>query len=192
MADARYELVDIILSLETSENEEARKKAICRKLRLKSEHVHEFRMLKHSIDARKKLIKVQMRMEVGIDGPLPKKEQPIKQYPSLSGGEKRVVIIGCGPAGIFAALRCIELGSKPIIVERGKDASARRFDLGPIMKEGRVIEDSNYCFGKVELEPILTGSFIHALLSVVRCVMSMKPWWLTVRQREFLLMLTPM
>ena len=148
MADARYELVDIILSLETSENEEARKKAICRKLRLKSEHVHEFRMLKHSIDARKKLIKVQMRMEVGIDGPLPKKEQPIKQYPSLSGGEKRVVIIGCGPAGIFAALRCIELGSKPIIVERGKDASARRFDLGPIMKEGRVIEDSNYCFGE--------------------------------------------
>ena len=148
MAEARYELVDIILSLETSENEESRKKAICRKLHLKSERVHEFRMMKHSIDARKKLIKVQMRMEVGVDGPLPEKVKPTMEYPSLSDSAKRVVIVGCGPAGIFAALRCIELGVKPIIVERGKDASARRFDLGPIMKEGRVIEDSNYCFGE--------------------------------------------
>jgi len=148
MAEARYELVDIILSLDTSENEESRKKAICRKLHLKPERVHEFRLLKHSIDARKKLIKVQMRMEVGIDGPLPEKVQSVMEYPSLSSGAKRVVIVGCGPAGIFAALRCIELGAKPIILERGKDASARRFDLGPILKEGRVIEESNYCFGE--------------------------------------------
>ncbi len=53
-----------------------------------------------------------------------------------------------GPAGMFAALRAIELGWKPIILERGKDAIARRFDLAPILREGRIIEDSNYCFGE--------------------------------------------
>eukprot|EP01049_Picozoa_sp_SAG25_P027653 SAG25_NODE_14518_length_254_cov_0.664516_1_plen_47_part_01 len=47
---------------------------------------------------------------------------------------------------MFAALRALELGYKPIILERGKDASARRFDLAPLLREGRVIEDSNYCF----------------------------------------------
>jgi uncharacterized FAD-dependent dehydrogenase len=59
-----------------------------------------------------------------------------------------VVIVGCGPAGLFAALRCLESGARPILLERGKDASARRFDLAPILREGRVIEDSNYCFGE--------------------------------------------
>ena len=78
MAEARYELVDIILALDTSENLDARKKAICRKLRLKPEHVHEFRLLKHSIDARKTLIKVHIRMEGGIEGPVPEMAIPIK------------------------------------------------------------------------------------------------------------------
>lgn len=145
---ARYELVDIILPLEKSEDDAACKKAICKKLHVKPERIHAFRLQKHSIDARKAQIKVQLRMEVGIDGPLPEYEKPKSRYTKLQGNEKQVVIVGCGPAGMFAALRCIELGIKPIIVERGKDASARRFDLGPIMKEGRVIEDSNYCFGE--------------------------------------------
>jgi uncharacterized FAD-dependent dehydrogenase len=68
--------------------------------------------------------------------------------PALANDAKRVLIVGAGPAGLFAALRCLELGAKPIILERGKDASARRFDLAPILREGRVIEDSNYCFGE--------------------------------------------
>lgn len=148
MAEARYELVDIILSLEVSEDEAARKRAICRKLNLKPERIHEFRLQKHSIDARKPQIKVQMRMEVGVDGALPDFQKPVAHYPQVAKDAKQVIIVGCGPAGMFAALRCIQLGVKPIIVERGKDASARRFDLGPIMKEGRVIEDSNYCFGE--------------------------------------------
>jgi hypothetical protein len=59
-----------------------------------------------------------------------------------------VVIVGYGPAGMFAALRRLELGVKPIILERGKDASAHRFDLTPLLREGHGIEDSNYCFGE--------------------------------------------
>ena len=69
-------------------------------------------------------------------------------YPPLTAKAEKALIIGAGPAGIFAALRCIELGIQPILLERGKDASSRRFDLGPILKKGTVLENSNYCFGE--------------------------------------------
>jgi len=68
--------------------------------------------------------------------------------PDVHRAGKRVVIVGAGPAGLFAALRLIELGIKPIIVERGKDVRARRRDLAALNKEGVVNEESNYCFGE--------------------------------------------
>jgi len=144
----KVEVVDIILSLEKSEDDEARKKAVSRKLRVKPERIQQMRLIKHSIDARKADIRIQLRIEVGVDRVLPEYEAPEPSYDALPQDAKQVIIVGCGPAGMFAALRCIELGKKPIILERGKDASARRFDLGPILKKGTVIEDSNYCFGE--------------------------------------------
>ncbi len=142
------EVVDINLSLELSEDVAARKKAVAKKLRVKPERIREMRLIKHSIDARKVDIRIQMRMEVGIDCDLPEYIAPVPDYPVVGSEAASVIIVGCGPAGMFAALRSIELGKKPIILERGKDASARRFDLGPILKKGQVIEDSNYCFGE--------------------------------------------
>lgn len=144
----RIEIVDINLSLEKSEDEVAIKKAISRKLRLHPERIQAMRLIKHSIDARRSDIRIQLRMEVGINCELPEYIAPVPSYAEISAGAKQVIIVGCGPAGMFAALRCIQLGKKPIILERGKDASARRFDLGPILKKGNVIEDSNYCFGE--------------------------------------------
>ncbi len=144
----RIEKLDINLSLEKSEDEAARKKAISRKLRVHPDRIQSMRLIKHSIDARKSDIRIQLRMEVGIDCDLPNYIAPIPSYTAISDDAKKVIIVGCGPAGMFAALRCIQLGKKPIILERGKDASARRFDLGPILKKGTVIEDSNYCFGE--------------------------------------------
>ncbi|MGB0743482.1 MAG: NAD(P)/FAD-dependent oxidoreductase [Opitutales bacterium] len=141
-------LVDIVLPLETSEDESSQKQAAAQNLRLPESRIHELRLRKHSIDARQRQIKVQLRFEVGLDGPLPPDPELSKGYSKISTPAKTVLIVGCGPAGMFAALRCLELGLKPTILERGKDASARRFDLGPILKEGRVIEDSNYCFGE--------------------------------------------
>lgn len=148
MSEARIEIVDVILSLELSEDEGEWRGAVAEKLGVGPERVVGMRLLKHSIDARQRQIKVQLRLEVSVDGELPEEALPTPEYPAVGAGAPRVVIVGCGPAGMFAALRCLELGRKPVILERGKDASARRFDLKPIMKEGRVIEDSNYCFGE--------------------------------------------
>ncbi len=140
--------VDIILPLDLSEDEVAQRKAVGRKLNVHPGRIRDLRLRKHSIDSRKKEIKVQLRFEVGLDTPLPK-EDPIElDLPSVSAAPKTVIIVGSGPAGMFAALTAIERGWRPIVLERGKDASARRFDLAPILRHGTVIEDSNYCFGE--------------------------------------------
>lgn len=101
---------------------------------------------KRSLDARKKEIKYNLRLDVYVD----EKFTPVTQFffPKELDSAKKIIIIGCGPAGMFAALRAIELGIKPIIFERGKDVRARRRDLANIHKEQIVNPDSNYCFGE--------------------------------------------
>ncbi|MCB1234716.1 MAG: FAD-binding protein [Verrucomicrobiae bacterium] len=142
------ERVDIILPLIDSEKPEAWRAALAAKLGIAESRIVDMRLRKHSIDARKARIKVQLRLEAGIDGPLPEEPCPEANYPSTRPGAPVVVIVGSGPAGLFAALRCLERGKKPIVLERGKDASSRRYDLAPILRQGTVIEDSNYCFGE--------------------------------------------
>ena len=129
----RIETVDIILSLERSEDQEAWRKKVARNLRVHPRQIQEMRLCKHSIDARRSEIKVQLRVEVGIGMNLPPEPSCQPDYAEVGASAKRIVIVGCGPAGMFAALRAIELGCKPIVIERGKDVSARRFDLAPIL-----------------------------------------------------------
>jgi len=140
--------VDIILPIEQSEDSDVQRQAIAQKLKVSPSRIIDFRLRKHSIDARQKQIKAQLRFEVGLDQALAADPELKPDYPSVKSEAKPVIIVGCGPAGLFAGLRCLERGFKPILLERGKDASARRFDLGPILKKGTVIEDSNYCFGE--------------------------------------------
>lgn len=144
----KIETVDIVLPLERSEEDAARRKAAAKKLGVPVSRIGGVVLRKHSIDARQRNIKVQLRLDVAMDGPPPEEIKPTWHAPALPADPRKAVIIGCGPAGMFAALRCLENGVKPIVLERGKDASARRFDLAPILREGRVIEDSNYCFGE--------------------------------------------
>lgn len=141
-------LVDVALRIEQSEDESAQRKAVARKLCIPPSRIRELRLRKHSIDARKPQIKANLRFEVGLDAELPAEPEPTVSLPSIHDTAKTVLIVGSGPAGLFAALTAIERGWKPIVLERGKDASARRFDLAPLLREGRVVEDSNYCFGE--------------------------------------------
>ncbi len=140
--------VDIVLPLDRSEDEGARREAAAAQLGVAVSRVGGTRLRKHSIDARQRAVKVQLRLDVALDGPLPAEEMPHWHAPGLPVHPRTVVIVGCGPAGLFAALRCLEMGVRPVILERGKDVSARRFDLAPLLREGRVIEESNYCFGE--------------------------------------------
>lgn len=147
-SDHSFQTLDIVLPLERSEDEAEWRKAAAEKLEVLPDEIVDIRLRKHSIDARQKQIKIQLRLEVSLEGELPADPELKPSYSAIGSEAKRIIIVGCGPAGMFAALRCIELGFKPIILERGKDASSRRFDLAPLLREGRVIEDSNYCFGE--------------------------------------------
>lgn len=142
------ETVDIVLALDKSEDDAARRQAAAAKLGVSAARIGGIKLRKHSIDARQREVKVQLRLDVALDAPLPPDETPQWSVPALGTQARPVIIVGCGPAGMFAALRCLENGLKPILLERGKDASARRFDLAPLLREGRVIEESNYCFGE--------------------------------------------
>lgn len=142
------ETVDVVLPLEKSEDDSARRQAAAIKLGIPASRIGGVKLRKHSIDARQRAVKVQLRLDVSLDAPLPPDPTPHWTAPPLPPDARPVIIVGCGPAGLFAALRCLENGLKPILLERGKDASARRFDLAPLLREGRVIEESNYCFGE--------------------------------------------
>lgn len=101
---------------------------------------------RRSIDARSRQVKVNCAFTVYLDGePIP---EPVKFMPRDVHNAPKVGIIGSGPAGLFAALRAIELGWKPIIFERGKDVRSRRRDLARLNKESLVNSESNYCFGE--------------------------------------------
>lgn len=117
-------------------------------LGISSERISSVRIKKRSIDARSKEVKIRMQAEIYYDEPAPIEKQISPDYRTLPPNARRVIIVGAGPAGMFAALRLIELGLKPIILERGKDVQARRYDLAAIQKRGIVNPDSNYCFGE--------------------------------------------
>lgn len=105
------------------------------------------RPTKRSIDARGKKVKVNITAEVFIGEAPTELISAHLDYPNVKD-KASVVIVGAGPAGLFAALRAIELGHKPIVLERGKDVQARRRDLAAINKEHIVNPESNYCFGE--------------------------------------------
>ena len=105
-----------------------------------------YQLLKQSIDARKKQVKVNLQVLLS-SSEIPEDISFKKNYPDVSKADQ-AIIVGSGPAGLFAALRLIELGIKPIVLERGKDVRTRRRDLAAINKEHVVDPDSNYCFGE--------------------------------------------
>jgi uncharacterized FAD-dependent dehydrogenase len=131
----------------TALNEQILKEEARKSLSVSNNDHVAIKILKRSIDARNRNIKINVTLLVSVNEEI-KEEQIHFEYPDVSKAEKNCHIIGAGPAGLFAALRCLELGIKPIIFERGKDIKARRRDLAAINKDHVVNPESNYCFGE--------------------------------------------
>lgn len=105
-------------------------------------------VLKRSIDARQRTVKYNIKAQVFFAGePFEEQKTELPEYKDVSNAQE-VVVVGAGPAGLFSALQLIELGLKPIVIERGKEVRARRRDLKAINCDHIVNEDSNYCFGE--------------------------------------------
>ena len=105
-------------------------------------------ILKRSIDARQKAIKINLKVAIYFqEDDFVEEKIQLPDYKNVSNSQE-VIVVGAGPAGLFAALQLIELGLKPIVIERGKDVRGRRRDLKAINLDHMVNEDSNYCFGE--------------------------------------------
>lgn len=120
---------------------------VAKKINISPKRIVKIQILNRSIDARNRKVKIQLRLIVFVDE-LPAEEKKIEfNYSDVSNNEP-VIIVGAGPAGLFAALKLIELGLKPIIVERGKDVNTRKRDIASIHKNIKLDSDSNYGFGE--------------------------------------------
>ncbi len=129
-------------------DDSAIKRAISGNIGKKIPSITGYHIIKQSIDARAKTIWINLTVNAFIDEPFHKREIQQFRFPDVSQAKNKVVIIGAGPAGLFAALQLIENGIKPVILERGKDVRARRRDLATLNKEGVINPESNYCFGE--------------------------------------------
>ncbi|CAA0165954.1 NAD(P)/FAD-dependent oxidoreductase [Tenacibaculum maritimum] len=118
-----------------------------KKLKIAASEITGIKILRKSIDARKKETIFNYKVAVYINEALPDTPDYVFNYKDVSKA-KEIHIVGFGPAGMYAALRCIELGYKPIVLERGKNVQDRRRDLRAINQFHDVNEDSNYCFGE--------------------------------------------
>jgi uncharacterized FAD-dependent dehydrogenase len=140
--------IEILLPPEEAFDELTRYEAILNYAGLRPGDADFIHLRRRSIDARGRQPLVRLRADVYTSAPPKDLFGPWFSYPNVYTSRRSVLIIGAGPAGLFAALRCIELGLKPIVLERGRDVRTRRRDLAAINKEQIVNPDSNYCFGE--------------------------------------------
>jgi hypothetical protein len=136
------------VSPEIAANEQLLNDHVAKLFQVSIKEIQKVVILKRSIDARQKAIKFNLKVSIFLKGEN-FVEQAIRlpDYKNISNAQE-VIIVGAGPAGLFAALQLIELGLKPIVIERGKDVRGRRRDLKAINVDHIVNEDSNYCFGE--------------------------------------------
>ena len=132
---------------EQAANEQSLKQFIGRDKGLDIRTIHALRILKRSIDARQRTIYVNLKVRLYINE-MPQDEVRDSTIYNKVEGKPQVIVVGAGPGGLFAALRLIELGLRPVVVERGKNVRDRKIDIARISREHKVAPESNYSFGE--------------------------------------------
>ena len=140
--------IQIKLMAGNSADEHAIKQQAANECGINSSSITGFHVLKQSLDARGRQPFFIFSLLLFIDEPFQERAINKIDFPDIRNANKKAIIIGAGPAGLFAALKCIESGIQPIILERGKDVRSRRRDLALLNKEGIINTESNYCFGE--------------------------------------------
>ena len=136
-----------VLPQEATSNDSI-KNYIAKEVGKKTEEITGYYLLKKSIDARSKTVWVNLTVNAFINEPFQQRDLQLFDFKDVSNSPKKSIIIGGGPAGIFAALQLLESGIKPILLERGKEVRERRRDLALLNREGIINAESNYCFGE--------------------------------------------
>ena len=139
--------ISLSLAPADAADEQVIKKHISAETGIGAGRISGYTILKRSIDARSRQVKIILQLEIFIDEKVAEPPLFDPQLKNVSNAP-HIVIVGAGPAGLFAALRLISLGYKPVVLERGKDVRSRRSDLAVMNKEGIVNPESNYCFGE--------------------------------------------
>ena len=132
---------------EQAASEQSLKQYIGREKGLDVRTINAIRVLKRSIDARQRTIYVNLTIRVFVNETPSEEEFKRTDYPNVEG-RPAVIVVGAGPGGLFAALKLIELGLRPIVIERGKNVRERKEDLARISREHKVDAESNYSFGE--------------------------------------------
>ena len=143
-----YNNIAVIASPEVAGAPTKLKVAVAKKLKISESEINDIRIIKKSIDARSRVqIKVNLTVDVYTNDDVPQKETQQFEYKDVSSATP-VIVVGSGPAGLFAALRLIELNLKPIVLERGKDILERKKDIAQLDRNKGLNPESNYCFGE--------------------------------------------
>ena len=139
--------VSLRVTPDVAYNEERLKRVIADEMRIDVRTINALRIRKRSIDARQRTIYVNLTLDTYINEMPPQLDFEPVRYQDVSRAP-RVIVVGAGPGGLFAALRLIELGKRPVVLERGKDVHERRKDIARISREHKVDAESNYSFGE--------------------------------------------
>jgi len=140
--------IEIAVSPEIAGNPEEFKRLVSQRSGIKRSEINHINILKRSIDGRSKQVKFRIRLEIFARNSMFEKEIFHVDYKKADKKSREILIVGAGPAGLFAALKCLEHGLKPIVLERGKSVSDRKKDIATLSTKGILDEDSNYCFGE--------------------------------------------
>ena len=178
---------------EIAANEQKLKEYLSKEKGLNLRDITATRILKRSIDARQRTIFVNLKVRAYIKE-MPQEDEYERTIYNNVEGKLQVIVVGAGPGGLFAALRLVELGLRPIVIERGKDVRERKKDLAQINREHTVDPESNYSFGEGGAGAYSDGKLytrskkrgnVDKILNVF-CSMELqlRYWWMRIRISE--------